>query len=54
MKPHRRKKLGTILFIAAGMSVAAGFTALALKQNINMFYTPTQVAAGEVWFWSTL
>jgi cytochrome c-type biogenesis protein CcmE len=48
MKPHRRKKLGIILFIAAGLSVAVGFTAFALKQNINMFYTPTQVAQGEV------
>ena len=48
MKPHRRKKLGIILFIAAGLSVAVGFTAYALKQNINMFYTPTQVAEGEV------
>lgn len=48
MKPHRRKKLGIILFIAAGLSVAVGFTAFALKQNINMFYTPTQVAEGEV------
>jgi cytochrome c-type biogenesis protein CcmE len=48
MKPHRRKKFGIILFIAAGLSVAVGFTAFALKQNINMFYTPTQVAEGEV------
>jgi len=48
MKPHRRKKLGIILFIAAGLSVAVGFTAFALKQNINMFYTPTQVAEGEI------
>ena len=48
MKPHRRKKLGIILFIAAGMSVAVGFIIFALGQNINMFYTPTQVAAGEV------
>lgn len=48
MKPHRRKKLGIIVFIATGLSIAAGFTAFALKQNINMFYTPTQVADGEV------
>ena len=48
MKPHRRRKLGIILFIATGLSVAVGFTAFALKQNINMFYTPTQVAEGEV------
>jgi cytochrome c-type biogenesis protein CcmE len=48
MKPHRRKKLGIILFIATGLSIAVGFTAFALRQNINMFYTPTQVAEGEV------
>lgn len=48
MKPHRRKKLGIIIFIAAGLSIAVGLTAYALRQNINMFYTPTQVAQGEV------
>lgn len=48
MKPHRRKKLGIIIFIAAGLSLAVGLTAYALRQNINMFYTPTQVAQGEV------
>ena len=48
MKPHRRKRLGVILFIAAGMSVAAALTLYALSQNINMFYSPTQVANGEV------
>ncbi len=48
MKPHRRKKLGIILFIALGLSLAVGFTLYALSQNINMFFTPTQVAQGEV------
>ena len=48
MKPHRQKRLGIILFIAAGLSVAVGLTLYALGQNINMFYTPTQVADGEV------
>jgi len=48
MKPHRRKKLGMILFITAGLSVAVGLVMFALSQNINMFYTPTQVADGEV------
>lgn len=48
MKQHRRKKLGIILFIAAGLSVAAGLTLYALSQNINMFFTPSQVAGGEV------
>lgn len=48
MKPHRQKKLGIILFIAAGLSVAIGLTLFALSSNIDLFYTPTQVAAGEV------
>ena len=48
MKPHRRKKLGIIWFIALGLSLAVGFTLYALSQNINMFFTPTQVAQGEV------
>ena len=48
MKPHRRKKLGIILFITAGLSVTVALIVYALGQNINMFYTPTQVAAGEV------
>ena len=48
MKPHRRKRLGVILFIATGLSVAIGLTLYALSQNIDLFYTPTQVAQGEV------
>lgn len=48
MKPHRQKKLGIILFMTAGLSVAAVLIVFALGQNINMFYTPTQVAEGEV------
>lgn len=48
MKPHRRKRLGIILFIAVGLSVAIGLTLFALSQNINMFYSPTAVANGEV------
>lgn len=48
MKAHRKKRLGIILFIAAGLSVAVGLTLFALSQNIDLFYTPTQVAQGEV------
>lgn len=48
MKPHRRKRLSIIIFIAVGLSVAVGLTAFALRQNINLFYTPTQIARGEV------
>ncbi len=48
MKPHRRKRLGAVLFVAFGLSVAVTLTLFALSQNINMFYSPTQVANGEV------
>ena len=48
MKLHRKKKLGVILFIAAGLSATVGLTLFALGQNMNMLYTPSQVAMGEV------
>ncbi len=48
MKAHRRKRLGAIMFIAGGLSITVGLTLYALSQNIDLFYTPTQVAQGEV------
>ncbi|GGG48654.1 cytochrome c-type biogenesis protein CcmE [Pseudohongiella nitratireducens] len=48
MKAHRKKKLSIILFIAVGLSIAIGLSLFALSNNIDLFYTPTQVAAGEV------
>jgi cytochrome c-type biogenesis protein CcmE len=48
MKPHRRKKLGILIFIATGLSLAIGLSLYALSTNIDLFFTPTQVAAGEV------
>jgi len=48
VKPHRQKKLAVILFIAAGLSVGIGLTLYALRQNLNMFFTPTEVAAGGI------
>jgi cytochrome c-type biogenesis protein CcmE len=48
LKLHRKKKLGVILFVAAGLSATVGLTLFALGQNMNMFYTPSQVAMGEV------
>ena len=48
MKLHRKRKLAVILFVAAGLSATIGLTLYALGQNMNMFYTPSQVAMGEV------
>ncbi|MCP5331199.1 MAG: cytochrome c maturation protein CcmE [Gammaproteobacteria bacterium] len=48
MKPHRRKKLTIIGFIATGLAVAIGLSLYALSNTIDLFFTPSQVAAGEV------
>ena len=48
MKLHRKRKLAVILFVATGLSATVGLTLFALGQNMNMFYTPSQVAMGEV------
>ena len=47
MNPARKRKLSIILFLLAGLSVAVGLTTYAFRQNINLFYDPTQIAGGE-------
>nr|WP_297400335.1 cytochrome c maturation protein CcmE [uncultured Marinobacter sp.] len=47
MHPIRKKRLTIVLFLLVGVSVAVGLTTYALRQNINLFYDPTQIAAGE-------
>ena len=47
MNPKRKQRLFIILGIVFGVSVAAALIGVALKENINLFFTPTQVAAGE-------
>ncbi|MET1078154.1 MAG: cytochrome c maturation protein CcmE [Pseudomonas sp.] len=48
MNPLRKKRLLLILAILLGVSLAVGLALSALQQNINLFYTPTQIANGEV------
>lgn len=47
MNPQRKKRLLLILGLLIGVAVALGFALSALQQNINLFYTPTQIANGE-------
>lgn len=47
MHPQRKQKLLIILFMLAGIALAVGLMLVALKENINLFYTPTQIATGE-------
>ena len=47
MHPIRRQRLTIVLFIVVGVAVAVGLALVALQENINLFYTPTQIATGE-------
>ena len=47
MHPQRKQKLFIILFMLGGIALAVTLMLVALKENINLFYTPTQIAAGE-------
>ncbi|MDX1799887.1 MAG: cytochrome c maturation protein CcmE [Marinobacter sp.] len=47
MHPTRKKRLTIILFLIGGLALAVGLTTYALRQNINLFYNPTQIADGE-------
>ena len=44
---HRRKKLGLILLLIIGVGTAVGMVTMALKENINLFFSPSQIIAGE-------
>lgn len=47
MHPIRKKRLTIVLFLLAGLSIAVALTTYALRQNINLFYDPSQISAGE-------
>lgn len=44
MKPLRLRKLGFILFFITILSVVTFLVTYALRQNISLFYTPSQLA----------
>ena len=47
MHAKRKRRLLLISFLLLGISVACALTLYALKQNINLYYTPSQVKAGD-------
>lgn len=47
MNPARKRKLLKILFFMTVLALAAGLVLYALRQNISLFYTPTQIAEGQ-------
>jgi cytochrome c-type biogenesis protein CcmE len=47
MTPKRKKRLLLVLLIVAGVASAVTLMMKALNENINLFYSPAQVVAGE-------
>ena len=47
MTPARKKRLGLILLMVAGVATGVGFALKSLDQNIMFFFTPTEVADGH-------
>lgn len=47
MHPQRKQRLLIILFILVVTGLAAGLLGYALKENINLFYPPADIAAGK-------
>ncbi len=43
LTPKRKKTLVILLAVVIGIAVAVGLALYALRQNINLFYTPTQL-----------
>ena len=47
MTPLRKQRFILVGLLVLGVSVALGLALLALRENINLFFSPTQVKAGE-------
>ncbi|HCS28709.1 MAG TPA: cytochrome c maturation protein CcmE [Spongiibacteraceae bacterium] len=47
MHPLRRQRLMIVLFIVMAAGLAVALLGYALRQNINLFYPPSAIAAGE-------
>jgi len=48
MHPIRRQRLVIVLLVVCGAGAAVGLAAYALRQNINLFYPPAELASGQV------
>jgi cytochrome c-type biogenesis protein CcmE len=46
MNPKRKRKLLLVLALVVGVGIAIGLAMYAMRQNINLFYTPSQLANG--------
>lgn len=47
MLAHRKRRLFFIIFLLCGVGLAVGLSLFALRQNINLYFTPQQVEKGQ-------
>jgi cytochrome c-type biogenesis protein CcmE len=47
MRPKRRQRLYVILGLVSLAAIAVGLTLYALRSNINLFFSPVQIVAGD-------
>ena len=47
MNPKRKQRLLLVLLGVAGLSVAAALVLFAVRDNLNFFFTPTEIANNE-------
>ena len=48
MSPEQKRRLLTVSFLVVGLGTGITLVLMALNENINLFFTPAQVVAGEV------
>ena len=46
MTPKRRQRLAMVGLIVVGCTIATGLALLALRENINLFFSPSQIVDG--------
>ncbi|TCJ94847.1 cytochrome c-type biogenesis protein CcmE [Volucribacter psittacicida] len=47
MTPRRKSRLAIVIFVLVGIAITLGLMLYALRQNIDLFYTPTEVVYGK-------
>lgn len=47
MRAKRKRRVITLCLLVVGISTTAGLTLLALQQNIDLFFSPGQIVAGQ-------
>ena len=47
MRTRRKQRFIVVALILAGIGVSVGLTLKALEKNINLFFTPSQIASGD-------